>query len=248
MASSSAGPVKAKRSKTSPPSPFSRTSASRLASRQAMLSESSPKRMRSPTARRFAGRAKARQRSAPSRLCSMISTRAVASPRARRPKRRAGITRVSLRTSASPGRSRSRRSRMTWSLKGGLPLGLTTSRRAASRGVAGRSAMRSSGRSKSNRSTRMARLRDPQQHRAPDQEGGAGEASGRNLLNGKPEQAEVIENQARHELARHREAEERRRAQLRRQNDRAGDEDCAEAAACHEQPGRDAPPGQGYAV
>ena len=47
----------------------------------------------------------------------------------------------------------------------------------------------------------MARLRDPQQHRAPDQEGGAREASGQNLLNGKAEQAEVIENQARHELA-----------------------------------------------
>src|SRR4051794_41769794 len=100
--------------------------------------------------------------------------------------------------------------------------------------------MRSSGRSKSNRSTRMARLRDPQQHGAPDQEGGSRKASGRNLLNGETEQAEVIEDQARHELARHREAEERRRAQLWGQNDRAGDEDRAEATACHEQPGRDA--------
>ena len=61
----------------------------------------------------LAGFAKARQLSGPSRLCSVSSTRAPRDP-ARRcsglgdrmPVRRAGTTRVSLKTMTSPGRSR----------------------------------------------------------------------------------------------------------------------------------------------
>ena len=68
---------------------------------------------------------------------------------------RAGITLVSLTTSASPGRSRSGRSRDDAVLDARRLPGRTTSSRAASRGLAGRSAMRSGGRSKSNRSVRM---------------------------------------------------------------------------------------------
>ena len=79
--------------------------------------------------------------------------RAETPPRARSPRSSAGMTLVSLTTSASPGRRRSGRSRTLRSASAAP--GLTTSSRAASRGRAGRSAIRSSGRSKSKRSTFM---------------------------------------------------------------------------------------------
>ena len=71
----------------------------------------------------------------------------------RRPCKFAGMTLVSLTTSASPLRNNDGRSPMARSSTGAP--GRTTRSRAASRGVAGRSAMRSSGSAKSNSSVRM---------------------------------------------------------------------------------------------
>src|SRR5262249_6212567 len=132
--------------------------------------------MRSPAARRLAGRAKARQRLSSMRLCRLNAIWARLSPRARSPCSAARITRVSLNTRASPGRSSCGRSPTTRSCKltscapgrtsmadggwGDGGPGRTTKSRAASRGEAGSSAMRSSGRSKSKRSVRMA-VSDP---------------------------------------------------------------------------------------
>ncbi len=61
--------------------------------------------------------------------------------RVRKPSSCAGITFVSLKTSASPGWSKSGRSRTPLSDRTGSALALTTSMRALSRGLAGRSAM-----------------------------------------------------------------------------------------------------------
>src|SRR3954453_4710435 len=235
MASSRAGPVKAKRRVTSPPSPFASTSASRLASRHAMLSLSSPKRMRSPGSRRLAGRAKARQRSAPSRVCNMISTRAVASPRARSPKRRARITLVSLRTSASPGRSRSGRSRTR--RFSSEPAGGTTSSRALSRGIAGRSAMRSSGRSKSKASTRIG-SENAHEDGASKHQQHAGDAPEGDRVLRQPKQAEMVEDQPDRELAEDRCRQIGRGPEFRSDQDRRHDDGDAEAASGKVEPER----------
>src|SRR5215831_16045126 len=145
--------------------------------------------MRSPTARRLAGLEKARQRLASTRLCRLKEISARWPARVRSPSSAARMTRVSLNTRTSPGRTRSGRSRTTrssrlrscavgrrYSSEGGTPgasrvacccedvalraPGCATRSRAASRGEAGSSAMRSSGRSKSKRSVRMA-VSDP---------------------------------------------------------------------------------------
>ena len=116
----------------------------------------SPKRMRSPTFSFFAGLTSARQRLASRRLISVASMAATAAPRTRMPSSRAAMTRVSLTTSASPGFSS--RGRSNTCASSSPPSGATTSIRAASRGLAGFSAMRSGGRSKSNRSTRISPL------------------------------------------------------------------------------------------
>ena len=113
----------------------------------------------SPAASFFAGRTKARQREPSSRCVSVASIFGSVSRPMRRPVSRAGITLVSLTTSASPGASRSGRSRTPRSSSSGVAPGRTTSSRAASRGATGRSAMRSGGRSKSNRSVRMTARR-----------------------------------------------------------------------------------------
>src|SRR6187200_317300 len=72
----------------------------------------------------------------------------------RRPLSWAGITLVSLTTSWSPGSSHCGSSATMRSSR--LPSGRTTSMRAESRGLTGRSAILSAGSSKSNRSVRMA--------------------------------------------------------------------------------------------
>ena len=148
------GPARSKRRRTSPPSPFSSTVASRPARRQARSGVRAEAdavagwRCACPAARRRASDRVATRR------CSVASTAApVAAGTMALASSRAGITFVSLRTSASPGRRRSgeiadmavARARSPW----------TTSRRALSRGSAGRRAIRSSGRSKSNASTRI---------------------------------------------------------------------------------------------
>src|SRR5262245_15211669 len=73
----------------------------------------------------------------------------------RRPVRRAAITLLSLTTKQSPGRSRSGKSPMMWSTSSSGSPGLMTKSRAASRGTAGRSAIRSEGSLKSKRSVFM---------------------------------------------------------------------------------------------
>ena len=120
---------------------------------------SSPNRTTSPAASRFAGLTKARQREPSSRLISVAEIAGSCSPRPiRRPCKLAGKTLVSLTTMASPRRNRPADSRTVRSSKrGAAPR--TTSSFAASRGETGRSAMRSSGSAKSNRSVRIkARL------------------------------------------------------------------------------------------
>ena len=74
----------------------------------------------------------------------------------RRPCRLAGMTFVSLTTTASPSRSSAGKSRMTRSSNGVAAPGRTTRSRALPRGAAGRSAMRSSGSGKSKRSVRIS--------------------------------------------------------------------------------------------
>src|SRR5579862_2576253 len=96
---------------------------------------------------------KARHVEPSSRLCSVASIAASAPRPMRRPLRRAAITLESLTTRASPG---SGRSATIPSASEGAPPGRTTKSRAASRGLAGRSAMRSAGRSKSKRSVRIS--------------------------------------------------------------------------------------------
>ena len=111
----------------------------------------------SPAARRRASATPSRRR------CKRRLDGGLASPRPmRRPFSRAGITLVSLTTSASPARSRSGRSRTQRSSSSGSAPGRTTSRRAASRGAIGRNAIRSGGRSKSNRSVRINTRHRPQ--------------------------------------------------------------------------------------
>ena len=150
-ASSRNGPERSKPSSTSPPSRFSITVASSCPRKQELPSW--PKWMRSPAATRLPGRTKASQRSGATRMCSVASISAEASPRLRMPVSCAGMTLVSLTTSTSPASSSDGRSCTTRSSND--PCGRTTSSLAASRGVAGRNAMRSSGRSKSKRSTRI---------------------------------------------------------------------------------------------
>src|ERR1700735_4505517 len=156
---SSTAPWKEKASVTSPPaspSPFTSTVASSWPRKQTR--PSSPNRTTSPVARRLAGLTKARQRAPSSRLISVAEIAGSCSPRPiRRPWRLAGNTLVSLTTMASPRRNRLGNSRTVRSSKS-VP-GRTTNSFAASRGETGRSAMRSSGSAKSNRSVRIkARL------------------------------------------------------------------------------------------
>ena len=130
---------------------------SRRAGRGSRRLPSLPKRTRSPGESRLAGFTKARQCDPSRRWCSVASITGSVAPRPmRRPRNRAGITLVSLTTIASPGaqqvgEGRARRDRR----HSGVAPGRTTNSRAASRGAAGRSAMRSGGSSKSNRSVRM---------------------------------------------------------------------------------------------
>ena len=81
----------------------------------------------------------------------------------------------------------------------------TTSRRAASRGSTGRSAIRSSGRSKSKSDSFMARGRasseNADHHDAGDHQGDADEAAGRRLAHGHAEHAEFVEEHGGDELA-----------------------------------------------
>ena len=76
----------------------------------------------------------------------LIETCADAPSRVRVPFSAAGMTRVSLNTSASPGASKPGRSVITLSASGSAASGPTTSSRAASRGCTGLSAISSSGR------------------------------------------------------------------------------------------------------
>ena len=122
-----------------------------------------PKRMRSPTASRLAGRANARQRLSSRRLCRLkATTRAVSAAHALALQRRADHARVvehqriARAAAGRAGRGRARSSSSSSPAPAGE--GRTTSRRAASRGVAGSSAMRSSGRSKSKGRCAWARL------------------------------------------------------------------------------------------
>ena len=139
---------------TSPPSPFASTVASSWSRKQTR--PSLPKRTTSPTASRLPGFTKAFQREPSSRCTSVAAMAGSCSPRPmRRPCRLAAMTLVSLTTSASPARNNSGKSRMVRSSSAGDPPGRTTRSRAASRGEAGRNAMRSSGKSKSNRSVRI---------------------------------------------------------------------------------------------
>src|SRR6185369_9882615 len=94
-------------------------------------------------------RRKARHSRRLSRLCSVAPM--LAAPRF--PSSCAGITLVSLNTSTSPARSNRGRS-STWRSEMSLPS--TSSSRALSRGRTGLNAILSAGRSKSNRSTRIA--------------------------------------------------------------------------------------------
>src|SRR5450756_1923419 len=155
MAWSSAGPWNENDSVTSPSSPLCSTSASRWPSRHTL--PSLPKRTTSPGASFFAGFTSACQREPSRRFINVASIFGSVSRPIRRPLSWAEITRVSFTTSWSPGSSQSgrsptRRSRST-------PSPCTTSIRAASRGLAGRSAMLAAGSSKSNRSVRMALMR-----------------------------------------------------------------------------------------
>ncbi len=180
MTCSTAWPAAADLTVTRPSSALSSiTSAARLSP--------SAKRMLSPGTSRRPGFAKARQRPPPAGSTRVRPT-AMADgwsglPRsARHPKSCAGSTRVSFSTRRSPGRSRSGRSRTRQSLTGSSGCDGSTRRSlAASRGTAGRKAILSAGRSKSNslneitdadmpsscgRAARPGRLR-PAWHRRP---------------------------------------------------------------------------------
>src|SRR6266702_603745 len=109
--------------------------------------------MVSPGASFLAGRTSACQREPSSRLIRVASIFGSVDRPMRRPQSCAAITLVSLTTSWSPGASHVGSSETMWSRS--PPSASTTSMRAASRGLAGRSAMRSGGSSKSNRSVRI---------------------------------------------------------------------------------------------
>src|SRR6187399_3183797 len=155
MAWSSAGPWNENDSVISPSSPLASTCASRWPSRQTL--PSLPKRTMSPGASFFAGFTSACQREPSSRLISVASIFGSVSRPMRRPLSCAEITLVSLTTSWSPGCSQCGRSATLRSCN--TPPRWTTSMRAESRGLAGRSAMLVAGRSKSKRSVRMAPVR-----------------------------------------------------------------------------------------
>ena len=109
--------AKSKASVTSPSSPRASTVAARLPSRQTLLP--SPKSMRSPALSRLAGRARACQRLGVKPLDQGHRDLRACLRRARaRRCSSAGITLVSLNTSASPGASRSGRSRIVRSASG----------------------------------------------------------------------------------------------------------------------------------
>ena len=130
--------------RTAPPSAFSTTVPERPP----------PKFTLSPVDRRRALRTKLHHSCRPRRWCSV--TPMVASPRL--PPSCAGMTRVSLKTRMSPRHRRDGKSRMPRSVR---PHGATSSSRETSRGTAGRSAMRSGGRSKSKSATRIGSLCHP---------------------------------------------------------------------------------------
>ena len=134
-ASASAAPPRSKTRLTSGPSRASTAA-----------ENSSVKLITSPGLSRRAGLANACQHPSDRCRCNVSSTRA--SPLT--PTRRAGITRVSLKTIRSPGRSRAGRSAtVRWARPAER-----SRRRAESRGRAGRVAIASRGRSKSKASTR----------------------------------------------------------------------------------------------
>ena len=145
-----ASPSQLNDSKTSPPS-----------RREVRVAEKpSAKKISSPSLRRLPGRARASHRQSPCRSTRFTSTstsRLAPSRAGRMPFRAAGRTRVSLKTSTSPGLRYAGRSRTEASTR--RPSPWTTSRRAASWGSAGRRAIRSSGRSNWNweRSMRVHR-------------------------------------------------------------------------------------------
>ncbi len=147
--------ARSKASSTSPESPFSAICAmsGRLTplARSPELPVCETNSRVSPASSRFAGRANARQRSGATHLIKLNATFARTAPRTRTPSSAAGITRVSLNTRASPGASRSGKSRTVKSI---VPFPPATSSRALSRGVTGLSAIRSCGSSKSKRSVR----------------------------------------------------------------------------------------------
>src|SRR5260221_4086990 len=142
-------PKRASRARNSSPSTSKRSVTSPSACLAATAAaKPSPKAMVSPGFTRLPPLTKARQAPPPTSRWSVTSTRAAP----RMPTSRAGMTRVSLQTSKSLGRSRSGRSRMARSASAG-PM---TSRRAAVAGSIGWSAISCRGSSKSKSSTRMA--------------------------------------------------------------------------------------------
>ena len=122
------------------------------ASRPCLRCRSEPRR---PATSFFAGLTSACQREPSRRFISVASIFGSVSRPMRRPFSWAEITLVSFTTSWSPGSSHCGSSATSRSRK--TPSGCTTSIRAESRGLAGRSAMLPAGSSKSKRSVRMAR-------------------------------------------------------------------------------------------
>src|SRR6185312_10207534 len=120
---------KSKASVTSPSAPRSSTVAARVPSRH--TPSPSPNTMRSPDFSRLAGRARAVQRLESSRPVSVTEMCAEAPSRSRVPLSSAGMTLVSLNTSASPGESNEGSSAIIRSAKGGSAPGSTTSSRVA---------------------------------------------------------------------------------------------------------------------
>ena len=153
MAWSSTGPWNANDSVTSPPSPFASTVASSWPRKQTL--PSSPKRTMSPGASFFAGRTKARQREPSIRsVQGRLDLAASASRPMRRPISRAGMTLRVVDDERVAGAQQVRQVARRCGRRARAARPHHQQPR-ASRGTAGRSAMRSAGRSKSNRSVRI---------------------------------------------------------------------------------------------
>ena len=123
--------------------------------RRQALSPAAPKRRRSPGARRFAGRAKACQRDGSIRAMQRHRDPRVAAVAAQPLAVQLGRDHLGVVEDEHIARREQVRQVADMTVVEAPPPGSTTSSRAASRGRAGRSAIRSSGRSKSKRSTRM---------------------------------------------------------------------------------------------